>query len=248
MLRTLSDSQVVAFDSSQWEQKHIERWMRIHEINTVLSPFMSDNPSARFLDLGGGTGRFSDLLLAAYESSSAIVGDASEFLLSRNRPHRRKTVLCVDASRLTQTFQSASLDVIFVHRLLHHLVGDSYAESIGIIRNVLCQCAAILKPTGRLSIIENIWNGRFVDKLAGQLLYLATSSRTLAPAARRLGANTAGTGICYVSDRFLIRMLQDAGFGVQTRQTLGTFRFPWYIRYPTLLKNARSVHYWCKMK
>lgn len=247
MLRNLSDRQVAAFDSSQWEQRRVERWMRIDDIKAVLSPYMLDNPAARLLDLGGGTGRFSDLLLTAYESCSAVVADASELLLSRNQPHPRKTVLYVEASRLTETFGPRSLDVIFVHRLLHHLVGDSYAESLASIQAVLRQCAILLKRHGRLSVIENIWNGRFTDGLAGRLLYCATSSRLLAPVTGRLGANTAGTGICYLSDRALKRMLGEAGFRVHTQQTLGGFRLPWYIRYPTLLKDARSVHYWCEI-
>ena len=247
MLRSLSDNQVVAFDSSDWEQRRFERYMRVDEIKSVLSPFVSDRPDARFLDLGGGPGRFSDLLLATYESATAVVADSSELLLSRNQTHPRKTVLCVDASRLAEVFQPHSFDVIFVHRLLHHLVGDSYAERIGSIQEVLRQCETILKPDGRLSIIENIWDGRFVDTLAGRLLYHATSSRVLAPISRRLGANTAGTGVCYLSDRLLIRLLRQARLSVGTRQVLGAHWFPWYVRYPALLKRGQSVHYWCSV-
>lgn len=245
MLRSLSDNQVVAFDSSQWEQKRFERWMHIDEIKAVLSPYVRANPAATFLDLGGGTGRFSDLLLAAYESPSAVVADSSELLLARNQTHPRKTVLCVEASRLAEVFQPHSFDVIFVHRLLHHVVGDSYAETIGSIQEVLRQCEAILKPHGRLSVIENIWDGRFVDTLAGRLLYHATSSRILAPISRRLGANTAGTGVCYLSDRLLVRLLSQAGLFLETQQILGDQWFPWYVRYPMLLKCGQSVHYWC---
>jgi len=247
MLRNLSDRQVTAFDSSQWDQRRVERWMRIDDIKAVLSPYMLDNPTARFLDLGGGTGRFSDLLLATYESCLAVVADASELLLSRNQPHQRKTFLHVEASRLGDVLEPGSFDVIFAHRLLHHLVGDSYAESLASIEAVLCQCAILLKPHGRLSVIENIWNGRFADGLAGRLLYYATSSRLLAPVTGRLGANTAGTGVCYLSDRILRRTLERTGFRVHTQQTLGAFRLPWYIRYPTLLKDARSAHYWCEI-
>ena len=247
MLRCLSDTQVAAFDSSGWEQKRFERWMKIDEIRALLSPYISVCPAAKFLDLGGGTGRLSDLLLATYESASAVVGDSSEVLLSRNQPHPRKTVLRVNASHLAEAFEPHSFDVIFVHRLLHHLVGDSYAETIRSIQEVLSQCAVILKPHGRLSVIENIWDGRFYDELSGRLLYHATSSRLFAPVARRMGANTAGTGVCYLSDRLLVRLLRQGGFSVETHQILAVPWFPWYVRYPALLKRARSVHYWCSV-
>jgi len=247
MLRCLSETQVAAFDSSEWEQRRFERWMSMDEIRTLLSPYVSAYPAAKFLDLGGGTGRFTDLLLATYESASAVVGDSSEVLLSRNQPHPRKTVLHVNASRLAAAFEPHSFDVIFIHRLLHHLVGDSYAETIRSIQEVLRQCAAILKPHGRLSVIENIWDGRFCDELSGRLLYHATSSRLFAPVARRMGANTAGTGVCYLSDRLLVRLLRQADFSVETQQILGVPWFPWYVRYPALLKRAQSVHYWCSV-
>ena len=247
MTKVLTDNQLVAFDCSAWEQKRFERWMRIDDIKAILSSYMVIYPAAKFLDLGGGTGRFSDSLLAAYDSASAVVGDSSEFLLSRNRPHPRKTILRVDASRLAGTFGPRSFDVVFVHRLLHHLVGNSYAETIRLIQEVLCQCAAILKPQGRLSVVENIWDGRFFDRLAGRLLYQATSSRLLAPVARRMGANTAGTGVCYLSSRLLNRLLERAGFDIEAEQVFVNLRFPWYIRHPMLLRRSRSIHYWCRI-
>jgi len=246
MLKSLSDSQVAAFDSSGWERKRFERWMRIDEINALLSPYMSVHPAAEFLDLGGGTGRFSDLLLATYESASAVVGDSSDVLLSRNQPHPRKTVSRVNASRLAEAFEPRSFDVIFIHRLLHHLVGDSYAETMRSIQDVLCQCAAVLKPHGRLSVIENTWDGRFCDELSGRLLYHATSSRLFAPVARRMGANAAGTGVCYLSSRLLNRLLERAGFDIEAEQVFVNLRFPWYIRHPMLLRRSRSIHYWCR--
>jgi len=244
VLRPLQNSQVAAFDLSEWDQTQFERWMQIDEIADLLSPHVTDPIESRLLDLGGGPGRFGDVLLARYPSCQIVVGDSSELLLSRNQSHPRKTVLRVDASHLAESFRPHSFDVIFVHRLLHHLVGDSYAETIRLIQEVLCQCAAILKPHGRLSVIENIWDGRFSDRLSGRLLYYATSSRLLAPLTRRMGSNTAGTGVCYLSDRLLKRLLGLAGFHVEAQQVFGNLCFPWHIRYPMLLKRARSVHYW----
>lgn len=246
MLKSLPGSQVAAFDSSQWEQGRFERWMHINEIDGLLAPYLSVYSASHLLDLGGGAGRFADVLLARYPSCQIAVADSSELLLSRNRPHPRKTVLHVDASRLATAFEPHSFDVIFLHRLLHHLVGDSYGETIRFIQEVLCQCAAVLKPHGRLSVIENIWDGRFFDRLSGRLLYHATSSRLLAPLTRRMGANTAGTGVCYVSDRLLTCLVEHAGFCVEVRQVFGDLCFPWYVRYPMLLKYSSSVHYWCR--
>jgi SAM-dependent methyltransferase len=245
MLRTLTDTQTAAFDSSTWDRKSLERWMRVDEVETCLSPYLADHPEGLLLDLGGGTGRFADVLLARHAACRVAIGDNSDLLLSRNEPNPRKTVLCVDAAHLADSFAAQSVDVVFVHRLLHHLVGDSYSESIRSIRNTLRQCGTILKPHGRVSIIENIWDGRFVDGLSNRLLYGATSSLAFSPIARRLGSNTAGIGVCYLSDRLLRMLLGQTGFCVEARLVLGDLTFPWYIRIPTLLKRAQSVHYWC---
>lgn len=246
MPRILSNEQAVAFDSSEWDQKQFERWMRVEEIDALLSSHLGDHSEVRFLDVGGATGRFADILLTRHQSWRAAVGDNSELLLSRNQPNARKAVKCVDAWHLEETFGPESFDVVFVHRLLHHLVGDDYPGSLRLIQNALQQCAAVLKPYGRLSVIENIWDGWLIDDLASRLLYYATSSRRAAPLARRLGANTAGTGVCYLSDRLLNRLLRRAGFEVEVRQIFAVYAFPWYIRYPTLLKRGQSLHYWCQ--
>jgi SAM-dependent methyltransferase len=220
--------------------------MQVGQIEVLLSPYLAQHSEARFLDLGGGTGRLADTLLARHESCSATVGDNSEALLSRNQPNPRKTVQRVEAWHLAEVFGAQSFDVVFVHRLLHHLVSGSYRESLRLIQSVLEQCATILRPHGRLSIIENIWDGWPVHSLAGRLLYYATSSRMAAPLTRRLGANTAGTGVCYLSDHLLKQFLGRAGLCVEVRQVFAIHHYPWYIRYPTLVRQDRSLHYWCK--
>ncbi len=244
--RILSDNQTTAFDSSEWDEKHFEVWMQMDQIEVLLSPYLAEHSEARFLDLGGGAGRFSDTLLARHPSCRATVGDNSEVLLSRNQPHPRKTVQRVDAWHLAEVLGAQSFDLVFVHRLLHHLVTGSYRESLRLIQSVLEQCALVLKTHGRLSIIENIWDGWPVQSLSGRLLYYATSSRIAAPLIRRLGANTAGTGVCYLSDRLLRQFLGRAGLGVEVRQVFAIHHYPWYIRYPTLVRKDRSLHYWCK--
>jgi SAM-dependent methyltransferase len=246
MPRILSDDQTAAFDYSGWDQPRFEQWMRLAEIEALLSPYLARLGEARFLDLGGGTGRLADTLLARHPSSHAVVADNAQALLARNQQHPRKTVQRVEASRLAEAFGAQSFDVIFVHRLLHHVVGGSYGGSLRLIQGVLEQCATILRPCGRLSIIENIWQGWPIEGLAGRLLYCATSSRVAAPVARRLGSNTAGTGVCYLSEPLLNRFLSRAGLEVETRQVFAVHRWPWYIRYPTLLREARALHYWCK--
>jgi|GEM_PF-6212126 len=54
---------------------------------------MADNPAHRFLDLGCGTDRFSDILLRRYDSCCAGLADSLELLPWRNRPDLRRTAM-----------------------------------------------------------------------------------------------------------------------------------------------------------
>ena len=92
-MRQLSDSQLASFDT---EYVDADRWQ------LVKGNIDRDVPDGkvRFLDLGGGTGRFADLLLANYPLAEGSVFDNSELLLARNKPDPRKRLICDSATVL----------------------------------------------------------------------------------------------------------------------------------------------------
>ncbi|MCH7852469.1 MAG: hypothetical protein IIC41_06775 [Candidatus Marinimicrobia bacterium] len=80
-MKTLDDTQLAAFDVEFVDNRF---WP------LVAARIDSDFPAGdfRFLDVGGGTGRFADLLLERYPRTSGTVLDSSERLLAGNRPPR----------------------------------------------------------------------------------------------------------------------------------------------------------------
>lgn len=236
-MRQLSDSQLASFDT---EYVDADRWQ------LVKGNIDRDFPDGkfRFLDLGGGTGRFADLLLAHYPLAEGSVFDNSELLLAKNKPDPRKRLICDSAEHLGNIHDR--FDLISVHWLLHHLVGDSYAQTTGNQRAVLGGLAGLLTGRGRISLFENNYQGLVLSALPGWLIYVATSMRSLAALTRRLGANTAGVGVCFRSEQQWRAMIAATGFKIVDYGEPDQWIWPlrWYWRVFLFLRRIRVGHYW----
>ena len=75
----------------------------------------------------------------------------------------------------------------------------------------------MLRPNGRILVLENVWDGRRVDDLPGRLLYELTSSRALRPLIQRLGSNSAGVGVAYHSQSAWLDLFTRAGLSLVHR-------------------------------
>lgn len=195
LLRPLEDSQLQAFADYDYVSDELFDGIA-REINT-------DFPDGRFsfLDVGGGCGYFADHLLARFPQAQGTVLDNSNLLLSQNAWNERKLTVLASATELAGRFAGSSFDLVFFNLALHHFVASSYTKTRRMQRNALKQALAVLKPGGRVVVTENLYDGAPVDNLAGFLIYTLTSSKILAPVIKRLGANTAGCGVCFLSAR-----------------------------------------------
>ena len=204
-MRQLDDSQIEAFDTEYVDDA---RW------RTVKACIDRDFPDGAFtfLDVGGGIGVFADRTLAAYPKSSGTVVENSAILLSRNQPNTRKTVLLESIENIEHV--EKKYDIICLHWLLHHVVSDTYAHTR---RNQLWSLravSALLTERGRISIFENAYDGILIDNLPGRIIYRVTSSQAASGIVRRLGANTAGVGVCFLSKKQWLLTIHDARLGV----------------------------------
>jgi SAM-dependent methyltransferase len=105
-------------------------------------------------------------------------------------------------------------DLVSVHWLLHHLVGASYRQTRRNQLQTLRALKGLLTPRGRISIFENMYQGWVFEDLPGRLIYHATAARTMAALSRRMGANTAGVGVCFLSRRQWMASFRDGGLEV----------------------------------
>lgn len=236
-LRKLSDEQVEAFDREYVDADRLAR---------VRSHIDADFPDGRFsfLDVGGGNGRFADQLLATYPQSRGTVLDNSETLLARNQQDPRKALRLGSAGDLDAL--DGQFDLLSMHWLLHHLVGDSYGETRANQCRALGSLRRLLTGRGRVSVFENDYVGWAPDPLPTYLIYAITASKRLAPVARALGANTAGVGVCFNSHEGWRRLIERAGLCLVDHSEPDRWqrRIPWYAKLALGLRDVRVGHYW----
>jgi ubiquinone/menaquinone biosynthesis C-methylase UbiE len=169
-----------------------------------------------FVDVGGGNGSFADMLLAAYPRARGVVLDPAEILLRENKPDPRKEVKLARAESMDELFGDRKFDLILFNWILHHLVVGSYAKTTALQRTVVAKARRLLNPGGVVSVLENLYEGSVVDGVPSRLIFELTSSKLLKPLIRRLGANTAGCGVCFRSRRAWREDAAQCGLAVKT--------------------------------
>ncbi|MBN3879170.1 MULTISPECIES: trans-aconitate 2-methyltransferase [unclassified Nostoc] len=153
-----------------------------------------------FLDIGGGNGIFTDRILKNYPESVGTVIDNASILLELNKPDIRKTLLLASVEELNNICaENTKFDLIFFNWSLHHFVQDSYHETRKIQYEALINACNLLSENGYISIFENIYDGIVFTKLPSYLIFYLTSSKILASTMKKMGANTAGCGVCFLS-------------------------------------------------
>jgi SAM-dependent methyltransferase len=237
-LRKLSAKHTAAFDTEYVDEA---KWRMV--TSGIEESFPSG--SFRFLDVGGGNGRFCDRVLEAYPGSTAVLLDNSQQLLSRNTPHPRKTMAPHSVERIDSLF-SEKFDLIFFNWVLHHIVADNYATSRRAMSRALMMCSKQLRPGGKVSILENLYDGLLIDSLPSRLIYFLTSSRMLQPLTSRFGANTAGVGVCFLSRVMWQKTIEGAGLKITRFTDDVRWSFPFYKRALLHLGRIRVGHFWCR--
>lgn len=233
----LADDQLAAFDT---EYVNDRLWARVEA--RIAAAFPGGDPA--LLDLGGGTGRFADRVLARFPAASATVLDCAPTLLARNRPDPRKRTIEAGIEDLPGVLGGARYDLVACNWLLHHLVttGDRRASLAGGER-LLALLPGLLTPRGRISIHENLYDG-WIDPLPGWLIFRLTSLRPLARLMRAGGANTAGVGVSFRSRRGWLAAFTRAGLAVRGEDPDHAWRMPWWQRAGLAIRSVRAAHFW----
>ncbi len=237
--RVLNSDQTEAFDT---EYVHDGLW------SIIRTHIDNDFPDGefKFVDLGGGNGIFADRVLNQYPASMGIVIDRSEILIAKNREHPRKTTICDSIENLSDHSECNESDLVFLNWVLHHLVSSTRSESISNISHTLSQVSRLLNDRGRLSVFENMYDGLILDELPSKIIFALTSNIKYAHIIRRLGANTAGCGVCMLSHRIWNRMFDETGLQILDYTDDHDRKVAFLRRLLLHLRRMRVGHYWVK--
>jgi ubiquinone/menaquinone biosynthesis C-methylase UbiE len=235
-MKTLNDEQLETFDT---EYVNEARWKLFEPC--IERDFPDGNFS--FLDIGGGNGRFADRLLLSYPNSTAAVLDNSQLLLDKNQPNSRKTLIKTSVETLEHHLDK-KYDLICLNWVLHHLVSDSYNKTRNNITSTLTKMELLLTPMGRVSIFENMYNGLIIDNLPSYLIYQLTSSKSIARFIRSQGANTAGVGVCFLSQKQWCSTIEASGLEILQYSDDEKWNIPWKRNVFLHIRNTRCGHFW----
>ncbi|RJX75327.1 class I SAM-dependent methyltransferase [Vibrio sinensis] len=202
-IKLLTPEQAIAFDTEYIDEE------LFGFVTRTLSAYLDTPEEAHFLDVGGGNGIYADKLLKHYSGCHVTVVEPEACLLNKNVPHENKHLK-------HDLFQNVTVeqefDLIQFNWVLHHFVSDTYEASCHLQENALIQAYKMLKPGGMVVIFENFYEGAASSDRPGQLLFNLTASKVLAPLTKKMGANTAGIGVCFHSELYWRKLCLMAGF------------------------------------
>lgn len=206
-LRRLDGEQLSQFDT------HYIAGTRIDAIDRLIE---RQFPGGEFtvLDVGGGNGTFVDQLLDRHPGAQATLVDNADTLLAVNRAHPRKRIVRGSVEEIGGLFAGEKFDLISFNFSIHHFVSDNYAHSRLAQAVALREARSLLSDRGRISIFENVCEGYVVPSFSGWLIYRLTAARSIAPLVRRMGANTAGCGVLFLSENAIRKDAAQAGLDV----------------------------------
>jgi ubiquinone/menaquinone biosynthesis C-methylase UbiE len=123
----------------------------------VISQSVPKGSISEILDLGCGTGRYSNAL-ADYYNADVVALDPSEKMLAEARRKASPRVRCDRASAEALPLRDASIDMIFISMAFHHFEHPDRAAA---------ECRRVLRRDGRLCLraatIEEIENYAYVE-------------------------------------------------------------------------------------
>ena len=149
------------------------------------------------------------------------------------------------ADDLDKIFREGSFDIVFAKYVFHHFIKNTWKKTIAGIKSIIKQIKYIMKKDGYLCIADHFYNGLLGDTSASRMIYYFTRCKIpfLVKIFEKLGAKSAGTGVCYLSKKMFLRLVDYAGLEIETLSEPLPRKMKWYRHIGLLLKthNDRCI-------
>lgn len=208
---------------------------------------MSCKKYLSILDVGGGAGFFIKWIKEKLLENKNIlqlkitVIDSVRYDTWDDKDECIQYVQC-DAVSVDCVLKESSYDYIFCNMFVHHLIGNNFEESGEIRKEVFNNLHKVLRSDGKLLIADNVNNGFLFDDMSCRILYAVTTCRNAVVKKMlfKLGAHSAGVGVCMLSQGMWKNLLTETGFKMiemRTTQPPST----WNIAKKMLLMNREYM-------
>ena len=240
-LKQLSSEQLNSFDT---EYVNGILWDRV--VNFIDRDF--GDKAFTFLDIGGGNGVFTDRLLDKYPKSQAILLDNATNLIEINKHNPRKKIILDSAENLEIYLKENHVDLIFINWVLHHLVSDSYSKTRHNVLNIL-KTVKNNPNVKYFAVFENMYNGILFDNLPSKIIFYLTSLKSIKAIVRRMGANTAGVGVAFLSKKTWTNIFTNV-FGKNSFEVVDfeSWKIPFLRQLFLHIKTTNMSLFWISLK
>jgi hypothetical protein len=103
---------------------------------------------------------------------------------------------------------------------------------------IMGQINTVLKKDGYLCIVDQFYNGFPFDNCASKMIFIFTNCKIsfLSKVFKRLGAQSAGVGVCFLSKKMRSKMLSNSEFNIEILDETPPTKRKWYEHLGLLLK------------
>ncbi|MDB2668338.1 class I SAM-dependent methyltransferase [Alphaproteobacteria bacterium] len=166
------------------------------------------------LDVGGGVGVFAEHVAKLQEGTQI---DVIEPGTEAHGKFRKSEGIKLIKGYFPNIKLSQKYDFVLFNLVLHHMLDENHFKTRELQRAALREAAKILKKNGVIVVQENIYDPLFGRDLSGRLIYYFTRSKIFEKIFRRLGANTAGEGVSFNSDKEWEAIMTESGLSIEQK-------------------------------
>jgi SAM-dependent methyltransferase len=180
----------------------------------------SRRKNLKILDLGGGSGHFAlalaDFFLRKGNEAEVCVLDITRYSTWNEFSDR---VRFIEGSifETEKYFQPGSFDLIFLNKVCHHLVQNTWRKTVRGISALLSRTGETLKKGGTLCISEVYYEGPlFLKEFSSVAIFALSSIKNplVARILRLAGSKSSGVGVCFLSKKRWRSLLAGAGYEI----------------------------------
>ena len=122
---------------------------------------------------------------------------------------------------------------------------DAAIKGIGLIKLPDYYIAKDLDSGDLVSILENCYISYMGESLPSKIIFNILSSKLIIPVAGIIGANTAGVGVCYLSENLWHSLLNQEGLQVMKSSPTSSLKIHFLQRIFCLIKRIDIIHIIC---
>lgn len=183
----------------------------------------------RILDVGGGSG-YSTKAVCAYLTGKghkveAYVIDTTRYE-SWDEFNDEISFCQGSVENIDDYFGELRFDLIFCNRVFHHFVTNTYLGTLLVIKTCMNKLQHQLSSQGKLCIMDYFYDGFLADGFPSWMIYQCTSqqNKLLVHLFRILGSKSAGSGVCFQSERMWRKLIDECGLNIVAFERGGRFK------------------------